>query len=88
LTPEQFCYWMQGFVEITNGVQPTKEQWAMMVEHLKTVFVKVTPPMPTGPVPRPDPFPDNKRIAEPDLDAWRKQDTGKWPGWPGPTIIC
>lgn len=42
MTPEQFTYWMQGFVEL-NGAAPTPEQWECIKDHLKTVFHKVTP---------------------------------------------
>lgn len=42
MTPEQFCYWLQGFVE--NQKEPiTFEQWENVRNHLKTVFYKVTP---------------------------------------------
>lgn len=47
MTPEQFCYWMQGFAEL-NVERPTAEQWKSMREHLGTVFHKVTPPVPDG----------------------------------------
>lgn len=43
MTPEQFTYWLQGFVELNPDIQPTKEQWQMIKEHLQTVFKKVTP---------------------------------------------
>jgi len=43
MTPEQFAYWLQGYTELTAGQQPTPEQWKSITEHLKTVFVKVTP---------------------------------------------
>lgn len=45
MTTEQFCYWLQGFVEMRNardGGMPSKEQWEMVCEHLKTVLSKVT----------------------------------------------
>ena len=42
MTSEQFAYWLQGFVEL-NGSEPTPEQWQSIKDHLKTVFVKVTP---------------------------------------------
>jgi hypothetical protein len=42
MTPEQFCYWLQGYVEIT-GQEPTIEQWQIIKDHLQTVFNKVTP---------------------------------------------
>jgi hypothetical protein len=44
MTPEQFAYWMQGFVEIQNSNEPpTKEQWQIIKDHLQLVFNKVTP---------------------------------------------
>jgi hypothetical protein len=43
MTPEQFAYWLQGYTELTAGQQPTPEQWKSITEHLKTVFVKITP---------------------------------------------
>lgn len=45
MTPEQFAYWLQGFVEPNDGKMPTKAQWKTIREHLATVFVKVTPPV-------------------------------------------
>lgn len=45
MNAEQFAYWLQGFTELNPSVeQPTPEQWKSITEHLKTVFVKVTPP--------------------------------------------
>jgi len=43
MTPEQFAYWLQGFAELTEGTPPTPEQWQSINDHLKKVFVKVTP---------------------------------------------
>lgn len=43
MTTDQFTYWLQGYVEITNGAQPDTIQWAIIKDHLKTVFVKETP---------------------------------------------
>lgn len=43
MNPEQFCYWLQGFTELTPGIPPTPEQWKAIGEHLSTVFMKVTP---------------------------------------------
>jgi len=42
MTTEQFAYWLQGYVEITNS-EPTKEQWKIIKDHLQLVFNKVTP---------------------------------------------
>lgn len=44
MTPEQFCYWLQGFGELSSE-PPTPEQWKSINEHLQTVFKKVTPPV-------------------------------------------
>lgn len=45
MTPEQFCYWLNGFGELTTDA-PTPEQWKAIKEHLETVFTKVTPSAP------------------------------------------
>jgi len=45
MTPEQFTYWLQGFVELNKTI-PTEEQWKSIKDHLSVVFTKVTPPMP------------------------------------------
>ncbi|WP_295487828.1 hypothetical protein [uncultured Pseudomonas sp.] len=64
MTPENFCYWLQGFTELQPGMeQPTPAQWKAITEHLQHVFQKVTPkvdplrpapgtvmPQPAGPV--------------------------------------
>lgn len=44
MTPEQFCYWLQGFFELScpiDGLSPS--QIAAIRDHLNTVFNKVTP---------------------------------------------
>jgi len=33
MTPENFTYWLNGFVEL-NGTPPTPEQWDCIKEHL------------------------------------------------------
>lgn len=51
MTPEQFAYWLQGFVEIRGSV-PTSAEWDVIKDHLATVFKKVTPDrqvLPPGP---------------------------------------
>jgi hypothetical protein len=45
MTPEQFCYWLNGFVELSGDCPPTAEQWKSIREHIQTVFSKVTPPV-------------------------------------------
>jgi len=54
MTPENFCYWLQGYFEInggkgeTNKYELTRSQVNMIQEHLKLVFHKVTPNPPIG----------------------------------------
>lgn len=45
MNPDQFTYWLQGFVELTGGQMPEEEQWKSICDHLQTVFKKVTPPV-------------------------------------------
>lgn len=45
MSPIEFCYWLQGWVELENGKTPKPEQWKMILEHLDLVFKKVTPPL-------------------------------------------
>jgi len=45
MTPEQFCYWLNGFGQLTTDA-PNPEQWKAIKEHLETVFTKVTPSSP------------------------------------------
>lgn len=47
MTPENFCYWLQGHAEL-GGAPPSAEQWQSIREHLATVFKKVTPPVAFG----------------------------------------
>ena len=47
MSPEQFAYWLQGFAEL-NPEPPSAEQWALIREHLETVFAKQTRPLRTS----------------------------------------
>ena len=42
MTPEQFCYWLQGFAEIHQD-QPNGQEWLIIMDHLAQVFRKETP---------------------------------------------
>jgi len=44
MSPEQFCYWLQGYAEL-NKIAPSDAQWKSITEHLQSVFTKVTPPL-------------------------------------------
>lgn len=43
MTPEQFVYWFQGFMEINNPTEITHNQMIIIRDHLNTCFEKVTP---------------------------------------------
>lgn len=42
MNPEQFAYWLQGWIELSGGKIPTEHEWNLIVEHLNAVFVKIT----------------------------------------------
>ena len=56
MTPEQFCYWLQGRAELRPDDVPTAEEWQSIREHLATVFHKVTPIRAPDAMPRPPRF--------------------------------
>lgn len=43
MTPEQFTYWLRGFLELSNSEEFSKEQVQKIKDHLNLVFTKVTP---------------------------------------------
>lgn len=43
MSPENFAYWLQGYFEIGKSDELTKEQVEEIKNHLKLVFVKLTP---------------------------------------------
>lgn len=55
LDPEKFCYWLQGFCEVSGEV-PDEKQWSVIKDHLELVFTKAVPlthydpPINTGPL--------------------------------------
>ena len=54
MSPEQFAYWLQGFLEVSETKEMTAEQVDVMRRHLATVFKNITakprPRDPAGPV--------------------------------------
>ena len=42
MTPEQFCYWLQGYFEISGGGNITAKRRAVIEEHLQLVLNKQT----------------------------------------------
>lgn len=43
MTPDRFCDWLQGFVELTETDSISDKQWLVIKDHLKLVFDKKTP---------------------------------------------
>ena len=43
MTPEQFTYWLQGFMEVMNPSKIEGKHLEIIKDHLKTVFKKETP---------------------------------------------
>jgi len=42
MTPEQFCYWLQGRAELQPNNPPSFDEWKMIAAHLQLVFEKRT----------------------------------------------
>jgi len=42
-SPQDFCYWLQGFVELQDSDSISDKQWLVIKDHLKLVFDKKTP---------------------------------------------
>ncbi len=43
MTPENFCYWLQGLLEVGNPYELDSEQVEIIKDHLALVFKKETP---------------------------------------------
>lgn len=43
MTHQDFCYWLQGYVEVNGGKIPDEAGWQVIKDHLQLVFNKVTP---------------------------------------------
>lgn len=43
MTPEQFTYWLQGFIEMENPKTLSLRQTKIIKDHLELVFKKETP---------------------------------------------
>lgn len=40
MTPEQFCYWLQGFTELVDCSAPNQHQWMVVCNRLNEVLNK------------------------------------------------
>lgn len=43
MTPQDFCFWLQGFLEISESPGITEKQTSIIKDHLKLVFQDKTP---------------------------------------------
>ena len=43
MTPQDFCYWLKGYVELAETTSLTDNQVLVIKDHLDLVFKKVTP---------------------------------------------
>ena len=43
MTPENFCYWLQGLLELSNPTTLDETQINIIKDHLEVVFKKETP---------------------------------------------
>ncbi|MNR16057.1 hypothetical protein D3C85_1326270 [compost metagenome] len=43
MNEQTFCFWLQGFVELSDTDTISEKQWLMIKDHLKLVFDKKTP---------------------------------------------
>jgi hypothetical protein len=89
MTPEQFAYWLQGYVEI-RGSTPTPGEWDVIKDHLATVFKKVTPdrqPYPLGPAIA-EPYRGTPAIPTPLGPYIDPKPYTMPPNYPRPEVIC
>lgn len=43
MNEQTFCYWLQGFIELSDTDTISEKQWLVIKDHLKLVFDKKTP---------------------------------------------
>ena len=58
MTPEQFCYWLQGYYELTNDTDRLSQRDHIIRDHLNEVFEKRTPDRIIYPTTSPNIFPN------------------------------
>lgn len=66
MTDQQFCYWLQGFAELSGDCPPTPEQWKSIREHLALCFKKMTPQVQSAqlPVQKPLSYEDLRKLYD------------------------
>lgn len=48
MTPQDFCYWFQGFIEIADPKELSEKELQVIKDHLALVFKKETPAYAAG----------------------------------------
>ena len=90
MTPEQFVYWLQGFMEVANPTTLDETQTQQIKDHLNLVFDKQTPDR--NSVSYPGWNPHNPPSPMTGAPIWQEPHTIVEPDWtwrPGPyTITC
>jgi hypothetical protein len=83
MNAQDFCYWLNGFTELTQGQTPSPAQWKSIREHLDLVFSKVTPPVGEVGVKVDVDTKDAEKVVESLAEAVRKYreatETKPWP---------
>lgn len=101
MSPENFCYWLQGYFEIVKHIDHreglSKEAVQVIEDHLKEVFDKRTPNRDNGtqqPTQWPNTTPSIRtmELRPSDMPSWTMP-TFDWskigqPGGGAPAIIC
>lgn len=77
MTPEQFTYWLQGFMEVADPNKLDEKQTQIIKDHLALVFDKQTPDRTSGLFNPSIPFPTPPFQGSPD-----------WTYRPPYTVIC
>lgn len=76
MTPEQFTWWLQGFVEMNPNAMVTGTQWQIIKDHLALVFKKETPYR-------------GIQVAPPGAAKWPElPKLGDYPFSPTPVVTC
>lgn len=82
MSPERFCDWLQGFVELSETEAISEKQWLVIKDHLKLVFDKKTPDRSQQPL-------DWNTIGIKPVDLIGKQvDPSYWQYPYSPVITC
>jgi len=94
MTPENFCYWLRGIMEVINPKTLTEKQVEIIKNHLDLVFEKITPDVDlSGTNLKIDSSDDNIRICSSeeklDRDKIAKALRASYHRpWNGPTHYC